>query len=169
MDFAVKIPDGHYGARKFWRHSLPRLKYYNPAVSMTINRTTDQAGPATMSIFFAPLPDSISSTASPAATQSTSSQDTTSGHEAVERVEAINIKHMPQSEILRKLMEATKAVKVEPTAEERAEMEALEEQRKRSEIDRERMDVENRKIKREKALLAVAREGVEAQRAAAAV
>ena len=76
---------------------------------------------------------------------------------------------MPESEILRELLEVTKAVRVEPTAEEKAEMEILEEQRKRSEIDRQRMDAQNRKIKREKAFLAVARDGVEAQRAAAAL
>ncbi|MCJ1353109.1 MAG: hypothetical protein MMC33_003094 [Icmadophila ericetorum] len=169
MDFAVKIYDGHHGARKFWRNCLPRLKYHNPAVSMTINRTTDQSGPATLSIFFAPpLTDSNSPTASPAPTQSASTHHTTSNHEPFERVEAIDIKNLPESEILRRLMSATKAMGVEPSVEERAEMERLAEERKRSEIDRERMELENLKRKREKALLDMARGGMETAKKAAA-
>lgn len=39
------------GPRKFWRENLPRLKYHNPAVPMIVNRTRDQDGPATLSIY----------------------------------------------------------------------------------------------------------------------
>jgi len=31
---------------------LPRLKYHNPVIPMTVSRTRNQAGPATLSIFF---------------------------------------------------------------------------------------------------------------------
>lgn len=37
--------------RKFWRHMLPRLKYHNPRIPMTVSRTNNQTGPATLSIY----------------------------------------------------------------------------------------------------------------------
>jgi len=53
LTFARKINDGHMGPRKFWHTYLPRLKYHNPAVPMTVERTDDQEGPATLSVHFA--------------------------------------------------------------------------------------------------------------------
>src|SRR4030095_5123295 len=41
------------GARRFWRVCLPRLKYYNPAIPMTVQQTDDQSGPALLTIYFA--------------------------------------------------------------------------------------------------------------------
>lgn len=51
MEFAHKWNDGNLGSRKFWRDHLPRLKYHNPQVPMIVNRTRDQHGPATLSIY----------------------------------------------------------------------------------------------------------------------
>jgi large subunit ribosomal protein MRP49 len=141
MDFAIKINGGHFGPRRFWHMYLPRLKYHNPAVSMTVNRTANQLGPATMTIYFAP--DASRPAADPAAD---------------ERTEVIDMKHKMEGEILRELMEATRAQEVEATEEEMEEMRAYEEQASRSQEDRvrERLRVEARR--KEAALLAQARE-----------
>jgi hypothetical protein len=37
--------------RRFWRQNMPRLKYWNPAIPMVVNRSDDQAGPARMTIY----------------------------------------------------------------------------------------------------------------------
>lgn len=39
------------GARKFWRENLTRLKYYNPAVPMFVNRHDEPEGSAILSIY----------------------------------------------------------------------------------------------------------------------
>lgn len=157
MDFAVKLNDGHLGPRKFWRHYLPRLKYHNPAVPMTVNRTTNQSGPATLTVFFAPPPDSQSPTSSPAPTSSTSQSTSPSEHTPFERAQSIDLKHRREPEIMALLMATTKATPVHATAEEQAELEELEEQRERSERDTARSAEVNAKRKREAEVLAQAR------------
>ena len=157
MDFAYKLNDGHFGARKFWRNYLPRLKYHNPAVSMTINRTTDQAGLSTMTIFFAPPPDPISTTRSPIPTSSTSTSTTISGQAPFDRTESIDMKYKNESDILARLMSLTTATPVVATPEEEAELQGLEEQRKRGLQDAERMAEVNERRRREKSLLQAAR------------
>ena len=166
MEFALKNHDGHYGPRKFWHNHLPRLKYHNPAVSMTVSRTTDNAGPATMTVFYAPAPESASATASPAPSSSTTSAATTSGHTPFERVESIDMKHKHETEILEKLMRLTKAMQVVATAEEDAELQALEDQRQRSEADRKGMAEVNERKRREKSILEQARGGLATTKAA---
>jgi len=157
LDFAFKLNDGHLGPRKFWRNYLPRLKYHNPAVSMTVNRITDQAGPATMTIFYAPPLESSSPTASPAGSSSTSTSTTPSIHTPFDRTETINMKHRNESEILSLLMDLTKAIPVKATPEEEQELRQLEEENKRSELDAQRSAEVNALRKREAALLDQAR------------
>ncbi|KAH8811812.1 50S ribosomal protein-like protein Mrp49 [Xylogone sp. PMI_703] len=136
MDFAAKINDGHQGPRKFWRNCLPRLKYHNPSVSMTVNRTTNQEGPALMTIHF---------------------NDQTASSEPNENVVTINMKHKPESEILSQFMTVSKAKPVAPTPDETQLMRDLEEQRARSERDSQRMKLVNEKRKRQEAILIQAR------------
>lgn len=157
MDFAVKLNDGHLGPRRFWRFNLPRLKYHNPAVPMTVNRTNDQDGPATLTVFFAPPSNSPSPTSSPAPTSSTSQSTSPSDHAPFERTQSISMKHKLEPEILALLMDITKATPVEATLEEQAELEELGELRQRSELDSKRSAEVNEKIKREQDMLAQAR------------
>jgi large subunit ribosomal protein MRP49 len=143
MDFAVKINDGHFGPRRFWHMYLPRLKYHNPAVSMTVNRTTNQLGPATMTIYFAPdvpKPDA--------------------GSTVNERTEVIDMKHKMEGEILRKFMEVTKAQEVKPTEEELEEMRGYAEQAEQGEKDRVRESLRLETMRREAALLSQARKSI---------
>ena len=147
MDFAVKIDDGHFGPRKVWHQYLPRLKYHNPTVSMTVNRTQAQNGPATMTIFFASSPDNApKERAEPSVT--------------ADRFTTIDMKHKHESEILKELVKVTGAQEIKPTTEEEIQLQELNEERARSEIDRKRsrLDLENKR--KEARLLAAAREAV---------
>ncbi|KAI9681389.1 MAG: hypothetical protein M1817_002672 [Caeruleum heppii] len=160
MDFAYKMNDGHNGPRKFWRDCLPRLKYHNPAVPMTVNRTTAQEGPATMTIFFA----ETNSSNTPAAPISSTTQASTStepviptiADSEVERTETIEMKHKHSTEILAQLLEVTRGRQVEATPEEEDQLRQLEEQRKTSEIDSKRSLAHKAEVKKREAILAQA-------------
>ncbi|KAJ5038110.1 uncharacterized protein L3040_006979 [Drepanopeziza brunnea f. sp. 'multigermtubi'] len=161
MDFARDIEDGHYGPRKFWRNCLPRLKYHNPAVPMTVNRTDDQSGPAIMTIHFtspeaaAHIKTEISSTTD-AQTSSGPVPESKAGP-PTERTETINMKHRPESEILDQLLALTRARVVKATAEESRQIQEIEEQRVRSEKDAILSAEVLAKKRREEAILAAAR------------
>ncbi|KAI4097470.1 MAG: hypothetical protein L6R37_006799 [Teloschistes peruensis] len=158
LDFAFKISDGHFGARKVWRNYLPRLKYHNPAVSMTVNRSQDQAGPATLTIFYASPHDSSTSSPSSAAPSSSSTSITsTSDHTPFERAETIGMKHRHESQILSDLLNLTKATPIVASPEEVAELQALADEKKRSEADRARNAAYTEQKRQEKALLDQAR------------
>ena len=148
MDFAVKIGDGHFGPRKFWHQFLPRLKFHNPGVSMTVNRTSDQSGPATMTIFFLSKNNPDLSTAS--------SNNSTS----IERVEVIDMKHKHESDILRELLKTTGAEEIKTTEEEKFQLQEIEEEKARSDQDRIRSRNDLEAKRREAQLLAQAREAV---------
>lgn len=160
LDFAIKFDNGHFGARKFWRNYLPRLKYHNPAVSMTVNRTKDQDGPAILTVFFAP-PSRLASTTSSPAPLSTATFDTAPcEHAPFDRVKTIDMKQIRDSEIMSLLMTLTKATQVMATAEDKAE---LEEMREDNEIRRQDALIGAKyreKVREEKALLEQARGAV---------
>ncbi|KAI9844552.1 MAG: hypothetical protein M1837_005511 [Sclerophora amabilis] len=173
MQFAYKLNDGHFGPRKFWRQCLPRLKYHNPAVSMTVDRTSDQEGPATMTIFFSAPSESDSPTAAPTPISSTTSPalstaptTPTSDSPPVDHVESIDMKHKHESAILSQLIELTGAMPIAATPEEMEQLRDLKERGERAEEDSARMAEVNAQRKREEAILAQAR-GEVAQASAA--
>ncbi|KAL9031520.1 MAG: hypothetical protein Q9196_000458 [Gyalolechia fulgens] len=152
LDFALKFNDGHFGARKVWRNHLPRLKYHNPAVSMTVNRSQDQAGPATLTIFYASPLDPATAT---------NPQDApTSKHIPFERTETINMKHRHESDILSELIGLTKATPVVATPKEAVELQKLADEEKRGALDRARNAAYTEQKRQEKALLDQARGAV---------
>ena len=122
---------------------------------MIVNRTEDQQGPATLTIYFreeaklhpkeVPQPPSSTNGVSKAPVPAT-------GETAV----TIDIKGVHSTEILTNFMQKTAAEPVKLTPQEEAEIEKLADLRRRGEIDR----AENAKIlaeeKREKARLAMA-------------
>ena len=162
LDFAHKLNDGHFGARKVWRNYLPRLKYHNPAIPMTVNRTLDQEGPATLTVFFAPPPRSSSVTASPTPSLSIDSSTAPSAHLSADRIETIDMKHKHESEILSRLLELTNGIPYEASADELAELRDVDDEKRRSDKDREAQARLNEVKRQEKALLDLARGGVEA-------
>ncbi|KAL8738649.1 MAG: hypothetical protein Q9181_000595 [Wetmoreana brouardii] len=124
---------------------------------MTVSRSHDQAGPATLAIFFAKPPDSASAISSPPPLASTIQNTPTSDHTPFERTETIDMKHRHELEILSDLMGLTKATSVVATPEEKAELQALADEEKRSELDRQRNTVYTEQKRQEKALLDQAR------------
>ena len=82
-----------------------------------------------------------------------------------ERVEVIDMKNRLEPEILAMLMRITKAVEVTSTDEEEVELRAMEEERARSEGDRERNRLFREEKKRQEALLTQAKQSVSASMA----
>ena len=113
---------------------------------MTVNRTTDQAGPATMTVFFGSAPTS----AAPA------------GSGVNERVQVVDMKHRQEPEILQRFLDITKAVPVAATEEEELELRAMREESARSEVDKERNRLFLEEKRRQAALLAQAKASVNA-------
>ena len=131
---------------------------------MTINRTSDQDGLATLTVFFAPPSHSASPTASPSPSSSTSTSTSPSEHTPSDRIESINIKHRHESEILSRLMELTKAVPIVATPEEEAQLRQLEDDNVKSQQDAQRSAEINERRRREAAVLDQARGDVAAAR-----
>jgi large subunit ribosomal protein MRP49 len=172
LSFAFKNEDGHMGPRyvnltrldhgdqsllslngltslcphsKFWRNCLPRLKYYNPAVSMTVDRTLDQSAPAIMTLFYAPQPSTESATSAPTPLSSTTRTSTPSDHQPFDRTDTIDMQHKTDTQILQEFMNKTKAMEVPPTPEDEQIRMELEEQNLKSEKDRALMATVNKK------------------------
>lgn len=137
MVFAARMKDGHLGPRKFWRQCLPRLKYHNPTVSMTVERNTNQEGPAVMTVHF---------------TEADAAKE-------AEKVVTIDMKYKHESEILAQVMELTKAEPVSATQEEIDMLQKLEEAQKKSDEDRARNEAYKEAKARSDAILAQARSG----------
>ncbi|KAI0439196.1 CI-B8 domain-containing protein [Xylaria telfairii] len=175
MDFALKWNDGHLGPRKFWKTCLPRLKYWNPAIPMLVNRSTNQAGPATMSIYFRQTSSDPVSTAEavrnmlPLAQQPHSS--TTNEHPAPppaegERVVTIDMKNVHSDAILSDFLAKTGATLIHPTPDEQVEMRQVEERAERGAIDRAIVKKFIDDKRHEERILAVAKQEAEAIKAA---
>ena len=129
---------------------------------MTVNRTLDQEGPATLTVFFASPPKSSSATTSPAPSSSTNPSTAPSAHSPADRVETIDMKHKHESEILSRLLELTKGTPYEASPDELAELRDVDDERRRSDKDREAQARLNEVKRQEKALLDLARGGVDA-------
>ncbi|KAI0485571.1 CI-B8 domain-containing protein [Xylaria cf. heliscus] len=141
LNFALRWNDGHFGPRKFWRLCLPRLKYWNPAIPVLVNRSTDQAGPATLSIYFRQASDPAPSARNmlPLAQQPHSS--ITNEHPAPppaegETIVTIDMKNVHSDTILSEFVAKTGATLVHPTAVEENEMRQIEERTERGAVDR---------------------------------
>ncbi|QSZ33322.1 hypothetical protein DSL72_002910 [Monilinia vaccinii-corymbosi] len=136
LDLAYGLA-GHLGPRHFWRRCLPRLKYHNPAVPMTVNRTTDTSDPATLTIHFSTPPN-------PTDTPTTYTK-------------TIECKHRGVYDILHDLMELTKAQKVLPTVADRQLQRELAAEKIRNKQNSLMSAAVNAKARAEKAILDQAR------------
>ncbi len=129
---------------------------------MTVNRSFDQEGPATLTVYFAPPSKSSSATISPAPSSLTDSSSTPSGQAPSDRIATIDMKHKHESEILSRLLELTKGKPYEASPEELAELGNVDDEKRLSERDREAQARLNELKRQEKALLDLARGGAEA-------
>ncbi|KAL3446574.1 CI-B8 domain-containing protein [Aspergillus insuetus] len=134
LTYAQKIYGGHQGARHFWRNCLPRLKYHNPAVPMTVKQTTDQEGPASLTIYFS---ENLSKAASSSATGMTDQH--APAPSATEKTAVLDLKNLPYTDIWHNVKVLTGAQEVSPTTEEQAELKKVEQMRLKAVEDRKRV------------------------------
>ncbi|KAK3315266.1 hypothetical protein B0H66DRAFT_564897 [Apodospora peruviana] len=168
MDFGLRLNNGQMGARKFWKDVLPRLKYWNPAIPMIVNRTPETDTKPIMTLYFRD-----NTVPAPAKLDETPILSATHGHSKApapkpwEKTVTIDMKDVHSEKILRDFMETTGAVQVMPTEQERQDMVEVEERRRKSEIDAEIGRKRREEEKREKRMLAQARSEAAAIKAAA--
>ncbi|KAF2036162.1 hypothetical protein EK21DRAFT_52887, partial [Setomelanomma holmii] len=162
MEFNTKLYGGHRGARKFWREMLPRIKYRNPSIPISINRHTDPDGPSLLHIYTAaPTPKQAPTTSSVSnqapASSETPNPQTTLVPDTSPPTHTLNIRDQDQSEILEALVKTIGATEIQPTEQERAEMQEMKEFKERSEKDRVEVREKLLKERREQELLKLAR------------
>ncbi|KMQ47163.1 50S ribosomal protein Mrp49 [Trichophyton rubrum] len=158
LTYYKNMHEGHHGARRFWRLCLPRLKYYNPGVGMTVKQLDDEAGPAILSIYSA-KPSDGSAAATTGALDSYAPPPTES-----EIVKAIDVKGKDVEQIWAAFKAATKAENVPVAEEDKKEMELQEQLNAQSEIDRQRVAMVRKAKKDQEAMLEAAKAAVAKQR-----
>ena len=160
LTYARKMYEGHIGARRFWRTCLPRLKYYNPAVGISVKQTDDQEKPPLLTIYFAQNKDKASTPAN------VKMEDTLApAPNESETVKTIDLRGQQVSEIWEKVKAATGAKELEASE---ADLKEIEENKKldeKSEVDRQRVAAIRKARKDQEKMLQSAREEVERQRA----
>lgn len=152
--------------RKFWRDALPRLKFWNPAVPMVVNRTDNQEGPATLSLYFRESGATLKSD-TPQPSSAADGYSKAPAPAEGERVVTIDMKNRRSEAILKEFMDKSGAVPVTASPQDEADLlqaRALEE---RGAVDRERLRRQNEETKREKAMIAHAQSEAAAIRTAA--
>ncbi|KAK2591196.1 hypothetical protein QQS21_011104 [Conoideocrella luteorostrata] len=157
MDFAIRMSDGHMGARKFWREYLPRLKYHNPSIPMIINRHDNNQSNPLLTIYL--RTKSTTSNDAPS-TQPASSRTNLSKAQppaSDEKTVTIDMKNKHSSDILEYFMAETRAKPLQASNEEIAEMQHLEGMKKEADISRERVRQLRAEKKKEEDMLKRAR------------
>lgn len=143
--------------RKFWKEYLPRLKYHNPAIPMIVNRHGQGNSTPMMTIYLRKA-GAVASTEAPA--QASSSRTGASKAQPPsddERTVQIDMTDKNSAHLLDYFIAETGAVPLQPTKEEVAEMQGLEEMRKQAAVDRERVGQLLAEKKREEEMLKRAR------------
>lgn len=137
LTYARKIYNGHQGARHFWRNCLPRLKYHNPSIPMTVKQTEEQEGPAALTIYFA---EKLSNAASVSNNSNKSAVDDKYAPAAgeTEKKAVVDVRDLDFKKIWDKVRVMTGAKEVEASNAEEEEVKKLERMRVQSEKDRER-------------------------------
>ncbi|KAL4868570.1 hypothetical protein BDV12DRAFT_169333 [Aspergillus spectabilis] len=156
LTYAQKIYNGHQGARHFWRNCLPRLKYHNPAIQMTVKQTTDQEVPATLTVYFA---EKLSNAASVSA--ETVKDEHAPAPTETEKTAILDLRHLAYTDIWKKLKTVTGAQEVLATAAEEAQLEKVAEWRVRSKEDQARVAAIRQAKKDQELMLQQARGEVE--------
>ncbi|KAK4038946.1 CI-B8 domain-containing protein [Parachaetomium inaequale] len=165
MEFAHKINGGHMGPRKFWRDALPRLKYWNPAVPMVVNRSNNQEGPAMLTLYFRE-PGSAFTSDIPQPSSSTEGFAKAPVPAPGERVLTIDMKNRRSEAILKEFMDKSGAVAVKMTPQDEAKLREVEDLEATGAIDREKVAKMNAAAKREKQMIAQAHSEAAAIKAA---
>ncbi|PYH46846.1 mitochondrial 54S ribosomal protein mL61 [Aspergillus saccharolyticus JOP 1030-1] len=157
LTYARKIYGGHQGARHFWRNCLPRLKYHNPGIPMTVRQTTDQEGPAALSVYFAQQASKTASMIAAADLKDTHAPAPADN----EQVAVLDVKGLAYPEIWSKLKNLTNATEIAATEAEKTELRKLEQMKVKAEHDRVRIATMRQKKKDQERMLQEARGEIE--------
>jgi len=133
---------------------LPRLKYHNPSVPMTVERKEDQNGPATLSIHLR-QPQSTHSKTSEFSNPPIDMQESSNPS-----VITIDMKNRTEDAIWEEFVKASGAKEVKPTKDETQMLADLEEQKIKGNKDSERSKLVRAQFKKEQAMLDAARGAV---------
>lgn len=153
--------------RKFWRENLPRLKYWNPAIPMIVNRGPNQEAAAKMTVYFRDASIPIS-----ADVADTPVLSATHGHNKApapkpwEKTVEIEMTNVHSERILSEFLTTTGAVPVKPTPQEELDMQEVEARKQKSAMDSEIGRKRREAQLREEAMLAQARSEAAAIKAA---
>ncbi|KAE8350847.1 CI-B8 domain-containing protein [Aspergillus coremiiformis] len=156
LTYARKMYGGHQGARHFWRNCLPRLKYHNPGIQMTVKQTEEQEGPAALTIYFAGRASNAASLTAAAVEDKHAPAP-----ESTEKTAAVDLKNLDYKEIWNKVKMMTGAQEVPTTPEEEAELQKFEQMRQQSEKDRVRIATMRQAKKDQERMLQEARGEIE--------
>lgn len=128
--------NGHIGARRFWRECLPRLKFHNPAIPITVKQIDDQNYPAYLTLYFnkhaftkIPIDAEIKDKEAPAPMSS-------------EKVSSLDIRNLQVKDIWARFRDLTGAADLKT-----AEIDLAEEE------ERQRFNAENEKMRQHNAAL----------------
>ncbi|KAJ5544632.1 hypothetical protein N7535_006975 [Penicillium sp. DV-2018c] len=160
LTYARKINEGHQGARHFWRKCLPRLKYHNPGIPMTVTQTSDQKGPSALTIYFA---EQAGSAAKSLAAERKVVDELAPAPVDNEQSVVLDIKNRTYQQIWDRVQAMTGAKNVSATGEDNAIIAKLAEIKKRSGPDRERVQAIRQAKKDQERMLAEARGQVDKQ------
>ncbi|KAJ5570567.1 uncharacterized protein N7459_009997 [Penicillium hispanicum] len=158
LTYARKIYGGHQGARHFWRNCLPRLKYHNPGVRMTVQQTAEQEGPAALTIYFA---ERVGSTANAIAGSKQITDKHAPAPETDEKTAVVDVKGLSFEEIWSRVQASTGAEEITASPEDQAEAKRLADISAKAVKDRERIQAMRQAKKDQERMLAEARGEVE--------
>ncbi|KAE8150413.1 CI-B8 domain-containing protein [Aspergillus avenaceus] len=161
LTYARKIYGGHQGARHFWRNCLPRLKYHNPGLRMTVKQTDEQEGPAALTIYFAERASNAASL-----TAANIEDKHAPAPESSEKTAILDVKNLGYEQIWAKVKMMTGAEEIPTTAEEEAQLKKFEQLREQSSKDRVRIAEMRQAKKDQERMLQEARGEVERLRQA---
>lgn len=138
MSFAEFGPIPQIGSTEFFTKYMPRLKYHNPAVSMTVDRRAKKKMEARMTVYFAK--QAAKGAAKPseigqAGAAGGPTKDITTGAEEDLRVVNIDTDMLYAPQIYEKLLETTGGKPVQHTPEEIEQMEEYERINREKAID----------------------------------
>tara|TARA_R110002003_G_scaffold191_20_gene14874 strand:+ start:9870 stop:10319 length:450 start_codon:yes stop_codon:yes gene_type:complete len=141
---------------------LPRIKYRNPSIPISIARHTDPDGPSLLHIYTTSASPKQAPTTSSTANQAPASSatpkpQTTLVPDTSPPTHTLNIRDQDESEILDALVKAVGATQIQPTEQEVREMAEMREARERSERDRVEVRGKLLKERREQEMLKLAR------------
>ncbi|KAL1605320.1 hypothetical protein SLS60_004868 [Paraconiothyrium brasiliense] len=158
VEFHKKLIGSHHrGARHFWHEILPRIKYRNPTVPISVIRHDDPTGPAYLHIYTSPKSSASQTMNTPSTGNAPPEPNNSSTPDTSKPTHTVDIKTLHESEILEALVEKTGAVLVQTPPEEAQEMSEIEEFKERSEKDRVEVREKLMKVRREEELLRLAR------------